>query len=445
MAKQEWFRPQEQEIKGKKVAYINARLIDPASGLDAEGGLLTQGEKIKDFGEGLFKDGVPSGVDEVIDLKGNVLCPGLLDIQVHFREPGQEHKETVETGSKSAVAGGVTQVVCQPNTNPVLDSLIALEYLQKRADETAYCHIKTYAAITENMKGERLSDMAQLAEHPIVVGFTDDGLPVMDSLIMRHAFDYAAQVNMPLAQHAEDIRLTNGGAINEGKVSYKLGVKGISNATESIIVARDCELLKITDGRYHLLHVSTKESLDVLRRAKEQGLNATAEACPHHFWLTDEAVLKHGSNAKMNPPLRSEEDRKAIIEGLKDGTIDAITTDHAPHDKASKDQPLEKAAFGIVGLETMLPLSLELQKEGMELIDIIGKMTHKAADIINVPSGRLKKGAVADLTVIDLKKKWTVKAKQFASKSKNTPFDGRKLIGRAVRTVVGGKTVYTYN
>lgn len=427
---------------GKKVAYINARLIDPESGLDEKGALLTEGKEIADFGATLFNDGVPEGI-EVVDCGGHVLCPGLVDIQVHFREPGQEHKETLATGSKSAVAGGITTVVCQPNTKPTLDSVPMIDSLKARAKETAYNHIRAYASISRGLKGEELTEMGLLKDTGIVVGFTDDGLPVMNSLLMRKAMEYASMLDLPIAQHAEDIILSNGGCINEGAVSARLGVKGISNATEAIIVARDLLLLEMTGGHYHVLHVSTRQSLELIRIAKAKGLNVTCEASPHHFTLTDEAVLDYKTFAKMNPPLRSEEDRQAIIEALKDGTVDAIATDHAPHDQESKRVPLDVAAFGIVGVETMLPLTLELvQQKHLSLRDALAKMTYKAADIIREPVGRLKKAARADLTVIDLDQEWIIDPEQFASKSKNSPFDQRPAKGRAIRTVVNGETVY---
>ncbi len=439
--KQHWFRLKPRK-RGEKVAYVNARLIDPESGLDKKGALLTQGDKIADFGPRLFNEGVPEGV-EVVDCKGRILCPGLLDIQVHFREPGQEHKETIETGSKSAAAGGIATVVCQPNTKPVLDNQYILEFVKKRAREKSYVNIRVYAAISKNMEGKELSEMALLKDTGIVVGFTDDGLPVMNSLLMRHALEYSAMLGLPIAQHAEDLLLSNGGCINEGKISTKLGVRGIPNVSEAAIVARDLLLLELTGGQYHVLHISTKEAIDAVRHAKKKGLNVTCEAAPHHFILTEDAVMDYRTYAKMNPPLRTETDRKAVVEGLKDGTIAAIATDHAPHDQESKRVPLSSAAFGIVGVETMLPLALKLYHDKhMSLREVLATMTHKAADIIHEPAGRLKKGLRADLTIFDPDYKWKLDKDALASKSKNTPFDGMKLKGRALRTVVAGRTVY---
>ncbi len=421
----------------KKILYRNARIIDPKSNYDQIGDLLTVGEKIADFGPGLQAQDA-----EIVDCKGLVLSPGLIDIQVHFRDPGQTHKEDLATGSMSAVAGGITTVVCQPNTSPTIDNVETLFYIQNKAKEAAHCNILAYACVTKNMKGEELTDIKALKEAG-AVGFTDDGLPVMNAHLMRRAFEASKEFDTVISQHAEDLNLTNKGCINEGEVSRKLAVRGIPNISESVIVERDLAILEAVGGRYHLLHVSTKEALDAMRRAKENGLNATVEVCPHHFLLTDEQVLKSGTNAKMNPPLRSEADRLALIEGLRSGLIDAISTDHAPHDLALKEKPLSEAAFGIVGVETMLPLSLTLyHQKVLSLKDLLAKMTCNAAKIINFDGGEIKKGGRADLTLIDLDSEWEIDSKKFLSKSKNSPFDGFKVKGRAVMTVVAGKIVY---
>jgi dihydroorotase len=424
-----------------KVAYINARLFDPESGLDVKGGLLTKGGVIADMGPRLFNDGAPSDA-EVVDCKGHLLTPGLLDIQVHFREPGQEYKETIQTGSKSAAAGGVTTVACMPNTRPVIDEVSVVEFIHRRARESAYVNVRTYAAISKGQKGESLTEMGLLKEAG-VVGFTDDGLPVMNALLMRRALTYARELGLPVAQHAEDLNLSAHGCMNEGYVSARLGLPGIPNASEAVIVERDILLAELTGGQYHVLHISTAEAVDAVRRAKKKGLNVTAEAAPHHFCLTDEAIGEYRTFCKMNPPLRAEKDRLAIIAGLKDGTIDAIATDHAPHDEESKRVPMTHAAFGIVGLETMLPLSLSLyHQKQMKLRDVIAAMTYKPADIIHVSAGRLKKNMPADLTLIDLDYDWTLEPESFASKSHNSPFEDWNVKGRAIRTVVGGETVY---
>jgi dihydroorotase len=342
----------------------------------------------------------------------------------------------------SAVAGGITTVVCQPNTAPTLDSVLTFDYLRLKAREVAYCNIRAYGCITKNMKGEELADMHAL-KNAGAVGFTDDGLPVMNANVMRRAFEYSRNLNVVIAQHAEDLNLTNKGCINEGRVSLELGVRGIPNISESVIVERDLAILESTGGRYHLLHVSTSEALEAIKRGKEKGLNATVEVSPHHFILTDAQVLKSGTNAKMNPPLRSEKDRLALIEGLKSGLIDAIATDHAPHDLASKDKPLEEATFGIVGVETMLPLSLTLYHQGiLSLKDLLAKMTCNAAKIINFDGGEIKKGGRADLTLIDINTEWKIDCQKFYSKSKNSPFDGFLVKGRAIKTIVAGRIVY---
>ncbi len=427
---------------GQRTAYINARLIDPASGLDETGALLTEGDAIADYGAGLFRDGTPEGA-QVVDCGGHVLCPGLLDIQVHFREPGVEHKETIETGSRSAAIGGVTTVACMPNTQPTLDDPAMVAFIHARARKTGYVNVRTYGCISREMKGEVITEMGLMVDEG-AVGFTDDGLPMMNAQLMRRALEYSRLLGVPIAQHAEDLNLSAGGCMNEGEVSARLGLNGIPNAAESVIVARDIELAALTGGQYHVLHISTAEAVELVRRAHARGLPVTAEAAPHHFTLTDETVAEHRAYAKMNPPLRSERDRQAVLEGLKDGTISAIATDHAPHEAETKDAPMDEAAFGIVGLETMLPLALTtLYHSGhMPLRNVLAAMTCQPADIIHVDAGRLKKGAPADLTLIDLDTTWTIDPAAFQSRSKNSPFIGTPVSGRAVRTVVAGETVY---
>lgn len=418
-----------------KTILNNARIVCDKTKKDFLGHLIIEGEKIAQINEGLYK-----GNEETIDCKGNVLSAGLIDIQVHFRDPGQHHKEDMVTGSLSAVRGGITTVVCQPNTNPTLDNLTALDYLYYKAKEHAHCNIFAYASITKGLQGGDLTELSALAKHPVVCGFTDDGLPVMNSLIMRRALEFSQESGKVIAQHAEDINLSQHACMNEGMVSATLGVKGQPNAAESIIVQRDIELLRAVGGKYHVLHVSTKESLNAIRLAKKEGLNITCEVSPHHLTLTDEAILEHGTNAKMNPPLRRKKDVLALQEALLDGTIDAIATDHAPHSKEEKDRPLETAPFGIVGVETMLPIALEFYHAGkISLTDLLSKMTWRAAKIINFDGGTLEVGKKADLTLIDIKTEWTIDIEKFASKSKNSPFHGRNVKGKAVMTIVGGE------
>jgi dihydroorotase len=434
-----FFKKNSSQTNSKKIL-INARILDPKSKYDKKGELVIEDGKIKEFGTGLQKK---YANHEIIDCKGNLVCPGIIDMQVHFRDPGQAQKEDIITGSKSAVSGGITSVVCQPNTKPVLDSQTMIDYLAFKAEKYALCNVYTYAAITKNMEGNELTDFGSLSQNETVVGFTDDGLPVMNAYIMRRSLEYAKTFNTIVAQHAEDLNISNKGCMNEGKVSQKLGVRGIANASESVIVARDIDLVRLTGGAYHVLHVSTKEALDHIRIAKKEKLPVTCEVSPHHFSLTDEAILTQGTNAKMNPPLRSEADRKALIQGLKDGVIDAIATDHAPHEKASKDKPLESSTFGIIGLETMLPLSLELYHDKtLSLIDLMKRLTSAPAEILKLNKGQIKKGAAADLCVIDLEKKWEFKKSDIHSKSHNTPFLGRKFKGRNMMTFVAGDLVY---
>ncbi len=424
---------------GFKVVYSNVRIVDPKTKLDFFGDLLTYGKSIADFGDSLLKK--YSVIDEVIDCSGKLLMPGIVDLHVHFREPGQEHKETIESGSKSAATGGVTTVVCQPNTVPLIDNVVTLGYLKYRANKFAYVNIESYASVTKN--GESLSEMELLYEAG-AVGFTDDGLPVANSLLMKQALKYSEKLNVPIAQHAEDLLLSNGGCVNEGKTSSKLFVPGISNISEAVVVARDLLLLEAFGGHYHVLHVSTKEALRLVRNAKEIGLKVTCEVTPHHFTLNEESVLGYNTYAKMNPPLRSEKDRIAMIEGLQSGLIDCIATDHAPHEFEAKNVALEHAAFGIIGLETLLPLSLDLYHSGkMSLIDVLANLTYKPAQIINKKCGVIAKGAPADLTFIDLNREWTVDTSKFMSKSKNSPFNGRRVKGKVLRTVVKGKTVFS--
>lgn len=418
----------------------NARLFDAESGLDEHGSLLIQGGKIADYGANLS---APEGA-QIIDCAGHLLCPGLIDIQVHFREPGLEYKETIETGSRSAAAGGVTTVACMPNTKPTIDDPSLVSFIHQRFRETGYVNVRTYACISEGMKGEQITEMALLVEAG-AVGFTDDGLPAMNAQLMRQAFEYSKLLNVPIAQHAEDLNLSAGGCMNEGEVATRLGLKGIPNASEAVIVARDLILAELTGGHYHLLHASTAEAVELVRQAKKRGVRVTCEAAPHHFTLTDALVEEHRAYAKMNPPLRAQKDVEAILQGLADGTIDAIATDHAPHEPESKRVPMSEAAFGIVGLETMLPVSLTaLYHSGkMSLRDCIAAMTYKPADIIHVNAGRLKKGAPADLALIDLERGWKISPDAFESKSKNSPYVGTEVKGKAVRTFVAGDCVYS--
>lgn len=428
-------------VAGQRVAYVNARLLDPATGLDVVGGVLTEGDRIVDMGAGLFANGTPDNV-EVVDCEGLCLAPGLVDMHVHFREPGQEYKETLATGSKSAVAGGFTAVACMPNTDPVIDTPNIVDYLHQRAKDKAYLRVHTFGAITKGLKGEQLSEMGLMREAG-AVGFTDDGRPVMNAMVMRRALEYASAFDVIVSQHCEDLNLSGKGAMNESPTATELGLPGIPNAAETIMVERDIRLLEITGGRYHVAHISAADAVDVVRQAKKRGLKVTCEATPHHFVLTDEDVGGYDTFAKMAPPLRSSADKEAVRQGLIDGTIDAIATDHAPHDPESKEVPFCCAANGIVGMETALPLALELYHDGsMPLLNVLATLTYKPADLLGVPYGRLQKGALADMVLFNPDEEWVVDIRRFHSKCRNSPFEGRVVRGAVHRTVVGGCTVY---
>ena len=425
----------------QQVAYVGARLLDPASGMDTEGALLTEGETIAGLGPDLFADGVPEGV-ETVDCAGHCLAPGLVDMRVQLREPGQEHKETMATASAAAAGGGVTTMACLPNTNPVLDEVSLIGFVERRAREIGTVNIHPFAAVTKGLQGQNLTEMGLLSAAG-ALAFTDGTRVVADALVMRRALAYARAFDLLIIQHPEDPALAAGGAMNEGEMSTRLGLPGIPAAAESIMLARDIRLVELTGGRYHAAHVSTADSVAVVRRAKDRGLEVSCDTAPPYFALNEIAVGQYRTFAKLSPPLRDESDRRAIVEGLKDGTIDAIASDHAPHDQDSKRLPFAQAEFGAVGLETLLSVAVELYHNGhMGLLDVIGALTCRPADILGLPSGRLKTGAPADLVVIDLDRPWRIDAARFRSKSKNSPFDGRPAQGRAVRTVVGGRTVF---
>jgi dihydroorotase len=355
-------------------AYVNARLLDPDTGLDTLGALFVKDGVMADFGPELFTGGVPDGI-EVVDCGGHCLAPGLIDMHVHLREPGHEHKETIATGGRAAAAGGFTSIACMPNTKPVVDDVALVEFVQRRAREAKGVKVYPYGAVTKGLKGTQLTEMGMLAEAG-AVAFSDDGRPVADSQVMRRALSYARTFDLIVSQHAEDLSLSSCGCMAEGEVATRLGLPGIPEASEIVVVERDIRLVEITGGRYHVAHISTAGALDAVRRAKRIGLPVTCEVAPHHFALTDHDVGDYRTFAKMAPPLRSETNRSAMVDGLRDGTIDIIASDHAPHDQESKRVPMERAANGIVGLETTLPLSLELYHGGhLPLRDMLHKLT----------------------------------------------------------------------
>lgn len=423
------------------VAYVNARLLDPASGLDAPGGLLSDGEKIADFGPNLFADGTPEGVP-VVDCKGQCLAPGLVDMRVQVREPGEEHKGTLASSCRAATAGGVTSMVCLPNTNPVIDDMSVLEFVARRARLLGLTKIYCYGAITKGLKGGELAEMGLLAEAG-AVGFTDGEKALTDAQVMRRALLYSSTFPLLLIQHPEEPSLAGSGVMNSGEMATRLGLGGIPREAEIIMIERDIRLVEMTGGRLHFAHVSTAESVEVIRRAKERGLAVTCDTAPPYFALNEMEVGDYRTFAKLSPPLRSEDDRRAIVEGLKSGVIDVIASDHAPQDEDSKRLPFAVAACGGIGLETLLAVTLNLVHNGeMNLLDALKLITCAPADMLGLPAGRLAKGAAADLVIFDPDRAWKVDASTQISKSKNSPFDERPVQGRVLQTVIDGRTVF---
>lgn len=425
-----------------RVAYVNARLLDPATGLDAAGGLLTEGERIADLGPGLFADGMPEDA-EVVDCAGLCLAPGLVDMRVQLREPGMEHKETLKTSGEAAVAGGVTSMVCLPNTEPVIDDVATVEFVARRARKVGLAKVYPYAAVTKRLEGQELAEMGMLAEAG-ALGFTDGVRAVADAQVMRRALGYAATFDLLVLQHPEEPSLAANGVMNAGEMATRLGLSGIPAAAEVIMLERDLRLVEITGARYHAAHISTAESVNVIRRAKDKGLPVTCDTAPPYFALNELAVGEYRTFAKLSPPLRSEEDREAVAAALAEGVIDAIASDHAPQDQDSKRLPFAQAAFGGVGLETLLPVALELyHNERMSLLDVLRRLTCAPADLLGLSqAGRLGVGLPADFILFDAGRAWKVDADTFQSKSKNSPFDGRPVQGMVMRTVIDGRTVH---
>ncbi len=413
------------------------RVLDPANGVDGSLDLLLENGKISKIARGIKAEGA-----EVIDAKGCLVAPGLIDIHVHLRDPGYEYKEDIASGTRAAVAGGFTAVACMPNTNPVNDNKAVTLYILQRAAEVGLAQVFPIGTITKGLKGESLSEMGELKEAGCLA-VSDDGKPVLNGELMRRALEYARPFGLTLISHAEDLALVGEGVMNDGFVATELGLKGIPWVAEDAATARDVMLAEFTCGRLHVAHVSTRGAVEIIRAAKKRGVRVTCEATPHHFTLTDEAVRGYNTNAKMNPPLRSADDVAALRDGLADGTIDAIATDHAPHHYDEKNVEFNIALNGIVGLETALPLTLRLVADGvLDLSRAIALLTCGPARALGIPRGTLSIGAPADVTVIDPECKWTVDKKRLLSKSKNTPFDGWQFKGAAVWTLVGGKVVY---
>ncbi len=416
----------------------NGHIIDPSQKIDDVLDVLVENGLVKEIGKGLT---APVGV-ETIDATGMYVVPGLIDMHVHLRDPGLEYKEDIVSGTKAAVAGGFTSVCCMPNSKPVIDNKAVVSYIVNKAKNEGFCNVFPVGSITYGLSGDRMSEMGELKESGCVA-VSDDGKPVNNSELMMRALQYAAGIGIMVISHAEELELVGEGAMNEGFTSTELGLKGIPRVAEDIATARETLLAEYTGTPIHIAHVSTKGAVRIIREAKARGVKVTCETAPHYFNLTDDAVRGYNTNAKMNPPLRESADVAAIKEGLKDGTIDAIATDHAPHHQDEKDVEFNVAMNGIIGLETSLPLSLALVKEGvLNLSQLIEKMSCNPSTILGLNRGTLKIGSFADISLIDPNIEWIVEAEKLASKSKNSPWLGNKLTGGAAATIVSGNVKF---
>ena len=420
-----------------KVLIKSGRIIDPISKTDEVKDLLINGSKIEAIEKGINVD-----ADKVIDAEGLWIVPGLIDLHVHLREPGFTHKETIETGSRSGAKGGFTTICCMPNTNPAIDNRETVEYIYNKAKKAGLVKVLPIGAVTKGQVGEELADIAEMIEAGIC-GISEDGKTIMDNDLMKKALEICAELNLIMFSHCEDHDLVKGGVMNAGKRAEKLGLKGISDESEEVIVKRDIELAIKANAKLHLCHLSTKGSVEILREAKKKSNNITAEVCPHHFTLTDDVVTLENTNTKMNPPLRGHKDVKEIKKGLKDGTIDVIATDHAPHHVNEKNMGYEKAPFGIVGLETAVALTItELVDTGvLTPMEMVEKMSTNPAKILGITAGELAVGKPADITIIDPNQKYKIDVNSFESMSKNSPFHGREVRGRVKYTIVDGKII----
>jgi dihydroorotase len=423
----------------RSILLQGGRVVDPGQRRNEALDVLLVDGQVAQVGAGI---GSPDGA-LVLDCSGRVVLPGLVDLHVHLREPGAEHKETIATGARAAAAGGFTSICAMPNTDPVIDSPATVGFVAAAGREAGFSRVYPVGAISLGQKGERLTEIGELVEAG-AVAITDDGSPVMDSGLMRRALQYALAFDIPVADHPEDLGLSRNGVMNEGLVSARLGLAGKPNASEDVHIARDLLVAELTGGHIHLQHISTRLGVDMIRRAKARGVRVTAEAAPHHLLLTDEAVDGYRTDAKMNPPLRAEADRQAVEDGFLDGTLDTLATDHAPHHYDEKEQAFDDAPFGVSGLETALGLMLThfVRTGKMELSTLVERMSLQPARAFGLPGGTLGEGMPADVTVVDLEREWTVDPRVFHSRGRNTPFTGEVLQGRVVWTVVGGRVVH---
>lgn len=423
-----------------KILIKSGRVIDPSQKINEILDVLIEDGVIKKLNKNIKENNV-----EIYDAKGKIICSGFVDLHVHFREPGQTAKETIETGSKSAAKGGFTTVVCMPNTEPVIDNAPLVNFVLDRAKKYSSINIYVSASMTKEAKGDEISNFGALKEAGCLA-LSDDGNPVMNSDVMRRAMEYAKTFDLPLLTHCEDKNLTIDGCLNEGFTGTLLGLRGMPEVAEEIMIARNILLAEKTGSKLHIQHVSTKGGVELIRFFKNKNVKLTAETCPHYFSLTDEALKEYNVNAKMNPPLREEEDVLTLKEGLKDGTIDCIATDHAPHTELEKQVEFSFASFGIVGLETALPLVITnlVKTNVLTLDEAIAKLTINPAKVLSIDKGTLKQGFDADITIFDPDKEITVDVNKFASKGKNSPFDGFKLFGLVYATLIKGEFVYKY-
>ncbi|PYT08848.1 MAG: dihydroorotase [Acidobacteria bacterium] len=417
----------------------NGRVVDPSQGLDESLDVLIEDGKIARLERRLTAQGVAS-----IDLRGKVLAPGFIDMHAHLREPGEEWKETVASGTAAAAAGGFCSVACMPNTNPVNDERAVTEFILGQARKSGRVRVYPIAAVSKGLSGEELAEMGDLVDGG-AIAVSDDGKPVASGRLLRLALEYARIFGIPVIDHCEDPDLSDGGVVNEGYISTLLGLKGWNRTAEDTIVARDIAMAAETAGRIHIAHVSTEGSLELIRRARAGGVRVSCEVTPHHLTLTEEACLTYDTTTKMNPPLRTGADREALLEGLKDGTVDVIATDHAPHHSDEKNVEFSRAPFGVIGLETAVSLALDrLVRPGMISIGrMVELMSVNPARILGVPGGTLKPGAPADITVLDLEREFSVEPARFHSLSRNTPFGGWSLRGGPVATIVAGEIVHS--
>lgn len=420
-----------------KLLIKDGRIIDPAAGVDSVSDLLIENGKIKAMEDCLCVDDA-----RVIDAAGLVVTPGFIDMHVHLREPGYTHKETIYTGTRSAVMGGITSLACMPNTNPPIDGEAIVALIKEKARQEGVASVYPIGCVTKKCEGKELAGIASMKKAG-VVALSDDGMPVFSSKVMRRVMEYASMFGLPIISHCEEKELSGKGVMHEGAMSTLLGLKGIPSAAENVMIARDIELAKLTGAHLHIAHLSTKEGVEMVRKAKEAGINVTAEVTPHHFTLTDESLSNYDTNLKVNPPLRTAEDREEILNGLADGTIDVIATDHAPHAFEDKMVEFDQAAFGMIGLETMLPLIITnlVRAKVLTLSEAIAKVTVNPAKILGLKKGRLQIGEDADITIFDLSKERLVDINAFQSKGKNSPFHGWKLYGTVKTVIIGGKII----